>query len=108
MEPIAEVTLPALANQPASVIIVPKDSDIDSLDDLKGKTFGFVDPVSTTGHLLPKATFVKELGVTPEELGNGFFKDYQFAGGHDKAVIDRKSTRLNSSHIQKSRMPSSA
>ena len=24
------------------------------------------------------------------------------------AVIDRKSTRLNSSHIQKSRMPSSA
>ena len=25
-----------------------------------------------------------------------------------KAVVDRKSTRLNSSHIQKSRMPSSA
>ena len=29
------------------------------------------------------------------------------AGG-DMALIDRKSTRLNSSHIQKSRMPSSA
>ena len=31
--------------------------------------------------------------------------------GHDRrkvAVEDRKSTRLNSSHIQKSRMPSSA
>ena len=33
--------------------------------------------------------------VAPAEDGGGFF-------------IDRKSTRLNSSHIQKSRMPSSA
>ena len=31
------------------------------------------------------------------------------AGAHeDRIPIDRKSTRLNSSHIQKSRMPSSA
>ena len=29
-------------------------------------------------------------------------------GGNDVPEIDRKSTRLNSSHIQKSRMPSSA
>ena len=28
--------------------------------------------------------------------------------GHSKFTLDRKSTRLNSSHIQKSRMPSSA
>ena len=28
--------------------------------------------------------------------------------GHKGSMIDRKSTRLNSSHIQKSRMPSSA
>ena len=28
--------------------------------------------------------------------------------GPEQAMIDRKSTRLNSSHIQKSRMPSSA
>ena len=30
------------------------------------------------------------------------------AAAQDAAVEDRKSTRLNSSHIQKSRMPSSA
>ena len=30
------------------------------------------------------------------------------AGAINAATIDRKSTRLNSSHIQKSRMPSSA
>ena len=32
----------------------------------------------------------------------------QFAKTADKLEIDRKSTRLNSSHTQKSRMPSSA
>ena len=31
-----------------------------------------------------------------------------WCGGIGKADLDRKSTRLNSSHIQKSRMPSSA
>ena len=31
-----------------------------------------------------------------------------FADGKLKKILDRKSTRLNSSHIQKSRMPSSA
>ena len=34
----------------------------------------------------------------------GFFLNNIYAA----EVIDRKSTRLNSSHIQKSRMPSSA
>ena len=31
-----------------------------------------------------------------------------FGGGKTHTMLDRKSTRLNSSHIQKSRMPSSA
>lgn len=87
VEAIAEVTMPAMADQPASVIVVPKDSPIKSVADLKGKTFGFVDPVSTSGYLLPKATIVKELGINPKELDNGFFKDVQFAGGHDKAIL---------------------
>ena len=38
-----------------------------------------------------------------------FWKNFDRRGGVDsKAILDRKSTRLNSSHIQKSRMPSSA
>ena len=32
----------------------------------------------------------------------------EFPQGEDRHALDRKSTRLNSSHIQKSRMPSSA
>ena len=34
--------------------------------------------------------------------------DLRFARLQQAAPLDRKSTRLNSSHIQKSRMPSSA
>ena len=45
------------------------------------------------------------------ELGNGdkFMFDFGFGTQMNfSALEDRKSTRLNSSHIQKSRMPSSA
>ena len=41
-------------------------------------------------------------GKTSDSITVGIFK------GKKVAFIDRKSTRLNSSHIQKSRMPSSA
>ncbi|CAM4380531.1 phosphate/phosphite/phosphonate ABC transporter substrate-binding protein [Paenibacillus typhae] len=87
VEPIVGVSLPSLAEAPASVIIVPKDSDIQSIADLKGKTIGFVDPVSTTGHLFPKSMIVDELGIDPEELETNFFSNIQFAGKHDTAVL---------------------
>ena len=61
--------------------------------------------------------FVSE-GLQPSELGWGTHEKVLPPGGHrhdfgsDVAIYltqpDRKSTRLNSSHIQKSRMPSSA
>ena len=35
-------------------------------------------------------------------------KNQQLSDYRGKVILDRKSTRLNSSHIQKSRMPSSA
>ena len=39
---------------------------------------------------------------------HGFDAGHDGGTGHDGTHEDRKSTRLNSSHIQKSRMPSSA
>ena len=86
-ELIANLNNPELEGQAPSVIVVPKDSDIKTIADLEGKTIGFADPVSTTGHLLPKSTIVKELGIGVEELEKSFFKSVQFAGGHDKALI---------------------
>ena len=49
-----------------------------------------------------------------ERVERGFFQPVDIAGMSESqrailgALLDRKSTRLNSSHIQKSRMPSSA
>ncbi|KOS63668.1 phosphate/phosphite/phosphonate ABC transporter substrate-binding protein [Lysinibacillus agricola] len=74
---------------PMSVFITASDSDIESLEDLKGKTIGFADPVSTSGHLMPKSYLIESLGLTLEEVEKEgkFFKSINFAGGHDKAVI---------------------
>ncbi|MFQ6014512.1 MAG: phosphate/phosphite/phosphonate ABC transporter substrate-binding protein [Anaerolineae bacterium] len=63
-------------------IVVRADSGIESLKDLQGKKFAFVDPASTSGHLYPKALMIRE-GYDPER----FFDEAFFAGGHDKALI---------------------
>ena len=53
--------------------------------------------------------FEKGNGLVPcivQEAGTG--EVLMLAYVNEEALEDRKSTRLNSSHIQKSRMPSSA
>ena len=63
------------------------------------------------GNHLQRTLILREIEVDCE--GN-FTKGYKFNYGYDSQdpyhpqTLDRKSTRLNSSHIQKSRMPSSA
>ncbi len=52
------------------------------LKDLKGKTFAFVDPASTSGHLYPKA-LLKSKGFDPET----FFSKTVFAGSHNAVVL---------------------
>jgi phosphonate transport system substrate-binding protein len=59
------------------MIIVPRDGNIQSLEDLKGKKWAYADPGSTTGFLFP-ATMLKVTGVTPSEA--------LVAGGHPEAV----------------------
>src|SRR5439155_976095 len=64
------------------MIIVGADSPARGLDDLKGKSFAWVDPGSTSGYLFPRALFEeKGLGV------DSFLGQQVYAGGHDKVVI---------------------
>lgn len=88
-EALATVDSGQMTDAPMSVFVTAADSEIDSLADIKGKTMGFVDPVSTSGHLMPKKYIMDEFGVSLEELESDgkFFKGVQFAGGHDKALI---------------------
>lgn len=64
------------------IILVRKDSGINTLADLKGKTFAFVEPASASGHLYPRALLLKN-GIDPERD----LSRYMFAGSHDSAVL---------------------
>ena len=65
-----------------SQIIVRADSGINSIDQLRGKKFAFVDPASASGFLFPNA-MLANMGLDYKT----FFSDTIFAGGHDKVVI---------------------
>jgi phosphonate transport system substrate-binding protein len=64
------------------MIIAGADSPANDLEDLKGKSFAWVDPGSTSGYLFPRALF-EEKGLPIE----GTLGQQIFAGGHDKVVI---------------------
>ncbi|MDX1435544.1 MAG: transporter substrate-binding domain-containing protein, partial [Anaerolineales bacterium] len=48
-------------------ILVPRDSDIQSIEDLDGLTWAYPDPGSTSGYMVPLVMF-EEAGVTPGEV----------------------------------------
>jgi phosphonate transport system substrate-binding protein len=61
-----------------SIIIANAKSGIENLEDLKGKSFAFVDPASTSGNLMPRKMLIKN-GIDPEED----FDQYFYAGTHN-------------------------
>jgi phosphonate transport system substrate-binding protein len=63
-----------------SQAIVPADSDIESLEDFKGKKVCFVDPSSTSGYLFPSYNLLKA-GIDPKADITPVF-----AGKHDVSV----------------------
>ena len=63
-------------------IIVPADSQVKQVSDLKGKRFAFVDSASASGFLYPSALLL-ENGVDPKKD----LAEVVNAGGHDKVVI---------------------
>jgi phosphonate transport system substrate-binding protein len=63
-----------------SVFIAGADTNINSLADLKGKSFTFGSESSTSGHLMPRY-FLTEEGINPEEDFDG---QPNYSGSHDK------------------------
>lgn len=60
---------------------ITADPGIKSLADLKGKTFAFGAPSSTSGSLMPRF-FLQQAGLNPEKD----FKNVAFSGAHDATV----------------------
>ena len=66
-----------------SLIMTKADSAIKTIADIKGKTFSFVDPESTSGYLIPLVYFLKDLKVKPDE----YFSKVIFAGSHENSIL---------------------
>ncbi len=60
---------------------ITADPSIKALADLKGKTFAFGAPSSTSGSLMPRF-FLQQAGLNPEKD----FKNVAFSGAHDATV----------------------
>ena len=65
-----------------AAIITRADSGIKSLEDLRGKTFAFGDPLSTSANVFPRKMF-HERGIDPVRD----FKQILYSGGHDATVL---------------------
>ncbi len=61
------------------------DSGIESLEDMKGKVFGFGDPNSTSGYLIPSVEIPQATGGTMEP--GDYFGDVVFTGGHEQTIV---------------------
>jgi phosphonate transport system substrate-binding protein len=63
-------------------IIVHRDSDIETLEDIRGRQLAFVSPTSNSGFKAPTALLEAEFGMLPDE-------DYEtaFSGRHDNSIL---------------------
>ena len=76
-----------------ALIIARKDHNIRSLADLKGRTFAFVDPSSTSGHLFPKSAML-HAGLNPDTDMRAIF-----AGSHDASAIAVQNGKVDAAAV---------
>lgn len=65
--------------------IARKDSGITKLEDVKGKVFGFGDPNSTSGYLIPSIEIPTVTGASMES--GDYFGEVKFTGGHEQTIV---------------------
>ena len=68
-----------------SIGFARKDAGIGSLEDMQGKVFGFGDPNSTSGYLIPSIEIPQTTGATMES--GDYFGEVKFTGGHEQTIV---------------------
>ncbi|GLQ55273.1 phosphonate ABC transporter substrate-binding protein [Devosia nitrariae] len=66
-----------------SILAVQADSPYQTIEDVRGQSFAFADPNSTSGYAVPSYYLSTELQTTADE----YFGEVAFSGGHEQSVI---------------------
>lgn len=79
-----------------------KNTDINSIQDIKGKTMAFVDPNSTSGNLIPSAAIMKafpgeKLSMDDLHTNGKFFQAVSFSGKHQAGL----AAEINAGRVSK-------
>lgn len=77
-----------------SLIVVRKDSGLENLGQLKGRTMAFVDPSSASGHLFPNAGLQKD-GINPAK----YFSRVIFSGSHDAGILAVANKKVDAAAV---------
>jgi phosphonate transport system substrate-binding protein len=75
-------------------LYVRKDSGLESLEQLRGKTLAFVDPSSTSGYVYPMVMLMQR-GLVKNRDPKTFFRDVVYAGSHDAALLALLNRRVD-------------
>ena len=94
LEPIvmkAEDGDPEKASYHSVLITSSANEDINSIEDIKGKTMAFVDPDSTSGNLVPTAEIIQafpdeDLNSDKLHTNGDFFEAVSFSGSHQAGL----------------------
>ena len=70
----------------SGAVFVRRGSGISSLEDLRGKSIAFADPISESGFLYPLDLFVKAGLLAARGDPRAFFGEVYFAGGYQQAI----------------------
>ena len=73
------------------VIITKKGSGLKTVADLKGKTWAFTDPHSTSGNLIPSVYFAADAQIDPET----YFSNVIFSGSHENSILMVKKGEID-------------
>lgn len=73
------------------IIITQKGSGLKTMADVKGKTFAFTDPNSTSGTLVPTVYFYKEMKINPKN----YFSKVIYSGSHQASMIAVKNGKID-------------
>lgn len=82
-----------------SLIITHRRSDIESLEDLKDRTFAFTDPGSTSGGLVPSTELIKAGFDLETDLAETFY-----AGSHAAVILAVKGRKVDAGAVADNRL----